>query len=179
MCYNCIKALYSNYLTGVSYSKSVQHDAADGHPRPFCRSHTEFSMLLITIKSRENSNRQYSPKYTKEENIIGGKEKTVSPDTVLKIIGMETRNLQIFLMQYYLVAVRSSNHMSLKMKIRKRLFCWNIGIIRKVLRQSGIISRYKKVDGVWSTVCVVRFGVTGAYPLCYAAASHGIRLCHL
>ena len=41
-------------------------------------------MLLITIKSRENSNRQYSPKYTKEENIIGGKEKTVSPDTVLK-----------------------------------------------------------------------------------------------
>lgn len=50
---------------------------------------------------------KYSPKRTKEENIIGKKEKGVSADTVLKIIGVGTRNLQIFSMQYCLEAARS------------------------------------------------------------------------
>ena len=64
--------------------KSVQHDSADGHPGLFCRSHTEFSMLLITMKKAGRIRKDSILPNTKEENIIGGKEKTVSPDTVLK-----------------------------------------------------------------------------------------------
>ena len=128
MCYNCLKALYSNYLSGISHSKISSARLWGRSSKTVLQvTYRIFNAFNHHKRSRENSKRQYSPGHTKEENIIGGKEKTVSPDTVLK--------------DYW--------------------------------------SGNEEFADLFNAVLFGGSQVTGAYTLCHAAASYGIRLCHL